>query len=325
MTGKDPIRRQAVSGSFSGVFRRLHWTGLVVAAALLALGARVEAADLAIRGPEAFSVPWSFLSLQGERLGSRVMADVRIEALRAAVEQVRFLPSPRGEPVSLSGPEVLKLSLRIQIDIIGRQPIRLDNHVWFDPRTGLPLYLTRARFGLNDYHQQFRFTQEGVFRRQREPASADEAAKPPESWSKVGEHFYAYPPGEEGCHPVSETLIYLLFTASVPQKGDTAPLGVFHKRQLHRVSLRLIREEPLAFDFFEKRHDADTRHSGTMPVRIIRIESRPIGSYKGDVEDFVNNDTIVNLSLDGRLPLMVGCELPLIGRVELTLKEIRFN
>ncbi len=325
MTGKGPSKRQAVSGASFRALRKLLWTGLGVSAALLVLGARVEASDLTTHGPQAFSVPWSFLSFQGERLGSRVAADVRIEALRAVVERGQFLPSPGGEPVSLSGPEVLKLSLRIQIDIIGRQPILLENQVWFDPQTGLPLYLVRTRFGLSDYHQRFRFTQEGVFRRQREPASAAEAAKPPESWSKEDEHFYVYPPNEAGSHPVSESLVYFLSAVAASQKGEMGSLSVFHKRQLHRVSLRLIREETMPFDFLEKRSDADIRHSGTLPVRMIRIESRPIGSYKGDVEDFVNNGTLLYLSLDGRLPLMASCELPLIGWVKLTLKEIRFN
>jgi len=327
MRGKGPSKWRSVSRLSVRVLGRLVWAVLGVAAALLAPGIRVEAADLATRGPGAYSVPWSFMSLQGERLGSRVTADVRIEALRAAVEQVRFLPSPRGEPVSLSGPEVLKLSLRIQIDIIGRQPIRLDNHVWFDPRTGLPLYLTRARFGLSDYDQQFRFTQEGVFRRQREPASAAEATKPPESWSKVGENFYEYPPNEGGGHPVSETLIYLLSNGAVPPKGEVGLLSVFHKRQLHRVSVRASVTEPVALDYLEKNGVGESRRSGTAEAQKIRIESRPIGSYKGDVEDFdfVNDGMLVYLSLDGRLPLRASCEVPLIGRVDLSLREIRFN
>jgi hypothetical protein len=100
---------------------------------------------------------------------------------------------------------------------------------------------------------------------------------------------------------------------------------VFHKRQLHRVGLRLVREEIMSFDFREKKGDVEFRRSGTMPVRMIRIESQPIGSYRGDVEDFLGNGTLVYLSLDGRLPLMASCELPLIGRVELKLSEIRFN
>jgi hypothetical protein len=301
--------------------------GLGILAVLLAPGVRIEAAELASRGPDASSVPWSFFLLRGERLGSRVAVDVRIEALRAAVEQVRFLPTPRGEPVRLTGPEVLKLSLRIQFDIIGRQPIQLDSQVWFDPQTGWPLYLIRERFGLSDYHQRFRFTREGVFRRQLEPASAAEAATPPESWSRVDEHFYEYPPNEAGGHPVSETLIYLLCAGAAPHKASMGPLSVFHKRQLHRVSVRASVTEPVAFDYMEKNGAVESKRSGTAPAQKVRIESRPIGSYKGDVEnfDFVNDGMLVYLSLDGRLPLRVSSEVPLIGRVDLSLKEIRFN
>lgn len=325
MTRKQPVMRRAVSDCCLRFRPSPPGLGLLAVAALLALGAGMAGAEPAARDPGAASVPWSFVALQGERLGSRVAVEARIETLRAAAEQGRFLSSPLGEPVGLSGPEVLKLSLRIQIDIIARQPILLESQVWSDPQTGLPVYLMRTRSGLSDYYQRFRFTREGVFRRQREPASSGDAAKPPQSWSKVGEHFYAYPPNEPGCHPVSETLVYQLSAGAVRQKGDCGPLSVFHKRQLHRVGLRLVREEIMSFDFREKKGDVEFRRSGTMPVRMIRIESQPIGSYRGDVEDFLGNGTLVYLSLDGRLPLMASCELPLIGRVELKLSEIRFN
>lgn len=327
MTAKDSSRLRAVYSSSLRILRKLHWTGFVVAAALLVFGARSEAADLAARSPGAFSVPWSFLSLQADRLGSRVAADVRIEALLADVEQNQFLPSPRGEPVGLSGPEVLKLSLRIQLDIIGRQPIQLESQAWLDPRTGLPHYLVRTRFGLSDYYQRFRFTQEGVFRRQREPASSAETAKPPESWSTVGEHYYLYPPNEGGGHAVSETLIYLVSNGAVPPKGEVGLLSVFHKRQLHRVSVRASVTEPVAFDYLETNGVGKSRRSGTALAQKIRIESRPIDSYRGDVEDFdfVKDGMLVYLSLDGRLPLKLSCEVPLIGRVDLSLKEIRFR
>ena len=327
MRGKDPSVQRSVSGASFLFLRRLIWTGLGLAAALLVPGVRLEAAELDPRGLGAFPVPWSFFALQGERLGSRVTADVRIETLRAAVEQVRFLPSSRGEPVRPSGPEVLKLSLGIQINIIGRQSIRLNDQVWFDPQTGLPLYLIRERFGLSDYHQQFRFTSEGVCRRQREPASAAEAAKPSESWSKVDEHFYAYPSNEPGGHLVSETLIYLLSAGAIPPKQDMDSLSVFHKRQLHRVNVRASVTEPVVYDYLEKKGVVETRRSGTAQAQKIRIESRPIGSYRGDVEDFdfVNDGMLVYLRPDGRMPLRVSCEVPLIGRVDLSLKEIRFN
>jgi hypothetical protein len=102
-------------------------------------------------------------------------------------------------------------------------------------------------------------------------------------------------------------------------------LCVFHKRQLHRVSLQAATVEAVSFDFLEKKGGAEARRSGTGPAHRIRIESRPIGSYRGEVEDFLRDGTLLYLSPDGRLPLMASCELPLIGRVEMNLKEIHLK
>ena len=179
--------RRAVSGCRSVLIKR--YVRLAIAAAVLALGGRSDAADIASGGESARTAAWSYASFQAEGLGGKVTADVRVAALPAAAEQAAFLPSPRGEPFRVSGPDVVKLSIYIRIDIIGRGPVRVENHIWFDPRDGTPLFLVRTRLGLDDYYQQFRFTQEGVFRRQCEPASAAEAARPPESWTKRGRIF----------------------------------------------------------------------------------------------------------------------------------------
>jgi hypothetical protein len=79
------------------------------------------------------------------------------------------------------------------------------------------------------------------------------------------------------------------------------------------------------FDYLEKKGEGEARRSGSEPARRIRLESRPIGSYRGQVEDFFRDGTLLVLSLDGSLPLMASCELPLIGVVELRLKEIHLK
>lgn len=297
----------------------------VVAAAVLLAGLS-GAAETALDERNVRTVPWSFFSFQGEHLGSQVTAEVRIATLPMASEQVGFLPSPKGVPFRNSGPDVLKLSIHIRLDLLGRSPVKLENHVWFDPRDGTPLYLIRTRFGLDDYHQRFRFTREGVFRRQREPGSAAQAAGPPESWSKLKEHFFVYPPGEM-CIPVLETstLMYLLSVTPADMLHALPLLCVFHKRQLHRVSVQNASAESIGFDYLEKKGECETRRSGAAQARKIRIKSRPIGSYRGEVEDFFRDDTELVLSLDGGLPLLARCDLPLIGGVEVKLIEVRYK
>jgi hypothetical protein len=298
------------------------WPAVLAAAAMI-VSVPADAAETASDGPEVRLPEWSFLALQAERLGNRVDAEIWITVLPAAGEQTSFLRSPRGTPLDPSRPEVLKLSMRIRMDLVGRSPVRMENHLWFDPKDGTPYYLIRTRSGLDDYDQAFRFTREGVFRRQREPASGAEALRPVESWTKVGEHFYAYPPDAGTCHPILETsaLIYLLGAAGGNDSRSSRSLCVFHKRQLHRVILQAGAAEAVDFDFLEKREGSEVRRSGRQAASRIRIESRPVGSYRGEVEDLFRDGTRVYLSPAGSLPLAASCELPLVGRVEMRLRE----
>lgn len=302
--------------------RRLR-EGLLAAMLLTVLAPGVSAQPAA--GPG--RVPWTYFALQAERLGNRITTEVRIAALPAAAERARFQPGPKGVAISPTGPDLVKLSVTTEIEILGRQPVRIDSHVWFDPRDGMPLFRIRTRSGADDYHQLFWFTREGVFRRQREPASTIEAARPPESWTKLGEHFYPYGAATQGCPRILETsmLIGLLSEPPTTEKEGVPPVCVFHKRILHRVSFHPETVKTVSVDFLEKRPRGENRRTGTMPARRIRIESQPLGTYRGDVEDFFGEDLLLYVSPDGRLPLMVSCELPLIGRMELRLKEIHLK
>jgi hypothetical protein len=272
-------------------------------------------------------VPWAFFALQAERLGNRITTEVRIATLPAAAERQRFLPAPKGVPVSPSGAELVKLSVLTVIEILGRPPVRIESHVWFDPQDGTPLFRIRTRSGADDYRQLFWFTREGVYRRQREPASPVEATGPPESWTKSGENFYPYGLAALSCPQILEPsiLIYLLSATPVTEQAGARSVCVFHKRQLHRVSVDPGTAETVNVDFLEKTPAGENRRSGTMRAQRIRIESQPLGTYRGDVEDLFGDGVLLHVSLEGRLPLVVSYELPLIGRMDLRLKEIHLK
>ena len=297
--------------------------GLLVAIFLTLTAPAVQAQRAADPG----RVPWTFFALQAERLGNRITAEVRIATLPAAAERQRFLPAPKGVPVSPAGAELVKLSVLTVIDILGRPPVRLESHVWFDPRACAPLFRTRTRSGADDYHQVFWFTREGVYRRQREPASPVEAAKPPESWTKLGENFYPYGSAGQGCPQILEPsiLIYLLSAVPITEQPGAWSVCVFHKRQLHRVNVDPGSLERVSVDFLEKTPAGENRRSGTMRAQRIWIASQPLGTYRGDVEDLFGDGMLLHVGLDGRLPFMVSCELPLIGRMDLRLKEIHLK
>jgi hypothetical protein len=315
---------------FSDCFRRVspfRRCGRLIAgrAVLLAVAAALSAGA----GPAAAAtdVPWSSLTLQASRLGSTATAEVKIEVLPAAAEIPKFIDSARGQPFPVSGADVLRLTVGTTLDIVGGKRVRFENQLWFDPHTNRPLYLVRTRSGLKDYHQRFRFTRGGAFRLQREPASAEEVAKPPEFWTKLREHFYSYPSDREACSLIVETsmLIVLVGALSLDAPEPRRPLCVFHKRQVHRVSQHLQPARTVSFDYLEKRAGEEKRQVGNISAVGVSLASRPIGSYRGDVEDFFRDGTQLYFSPEDQLPLVVSGELPLIGRVDLRLSEIHLN
>jgi len=253
--------------------RRLR-QGLLVAILLTVLAPALHAQPVADPG----RVPWTFFALQAERLGNHITTEVRIATLAAAAERAQFPLNPQRVPVSPSGPELVKISVINVIAILGRQPVRIESHVWFDPKNGTPLFCIRTRSGVDDYQQLFWFTREGVFRHQREPASRVEAARPPESWTKLGEHFYPYGPAGEDCPQILETsmLIYLLSATPITERQGARSVCVFHKRLLHRVSFYPETAKTVSVDFLEKTPAGENRRSGEIPAQRIRIESQPL-------------------------------------------------
>lgn len=278
-------------------------------------------------GAESSIPAWSAFTMQATRFGSTATAVVERQRVAAAAATPAFIDSPRGRPLEATHAEVQRLSITVTLEITAGRRVQLENHLWSDPHTNTPLYLVRTRFGLKDYHQQFRFTREGVFRRQREPSSAREAGKPPESWTKRGEHFYPYSRESAGCPPIIESsqLIHLAEELWADPSAPPGPLCVFHKRQVHRVSVQPQPPQPIRFDYLERGTDGEQRRAGTVSVPGMRLASQPIGSYRGNVEDFVRDGTFFYLSPEGRWPLVAVGEMPLFGRVEMRLKEITFR
>jgi len=306
------------------LFRRRAPKGALRSALALIAAALTAAAGAAAQGAE---VPWSFFALEAARLGSTATVEVALEALPAAAETPKFIDSARGRPLQAWGAEVQKLSVTTTVDILGGRRVRFENHLWLDPLTGTPLYLIRTRFGLKDYCQRFRFTREGVFRQQREPATGKEAEKPPDSWTRIGQNFYPYPPDRQGCPPVIETSMLISRVGAMsPATWDAnESLCVFHKRQVHQVSVRREPVQTLSFDYLEKKDGREARRTGSVAAPALSIASVPIGSYRGEVEEFFRDGSRLYLSPEDHAPLMVSGELPVIGRVEMRLREIHLK
>jgi hypothetical protein len=130
----------------------------------------------------------------------------------------------------------------------------------------------------------------------------------------------------EGCPAPAETsmLVYLLSDAVARGVFDPAPRCVFHKRQLHRLNFRAVRQSALPSDDLERSGGESRRCTGAGEAVTIRIDAAPVGVYDGGVEPWFK-EGFLPFSADGRLPLVVACDLPVVGHVELRLDEIRFG
>ncbi|MEJ5359521.1 MAG: hypothetical protein WHT06_12715 [Desulfobacterales bacterium] len=292
--------------------------GTVLALALLFASAAAAAADR----EEEPRIPLRGV-FQAERLGGRVTAVAQFVGGAPPPERDAFPPGPASPPCSPGGGPLLRLSLSVQIELPARGPIHIENHLWMEPQSGAPCFLLRSRRGLKDHEQAFRFTPGGAIRRQREPASPREARLSPARWSRVQEHVYPFP---AGCGAVLETsgLFYRLL-ADRPLPGEAEAFCVFHKRQVHRVRLEEEDLAEVAFDYLERKGDTVERRSGRGPARGLRFHSEPIGTWRGETEEFFRDGTRLVLSRGEGVPLSAGFEVPLLGGVDLRLVELAWE
>jgi len=293
------------------------------AVALLALVLGLIAAD-GSAADSPCSVPWQSFSLKAEKMVGRITAEVQLDRVPAQPLPPGLWPAVRGEPLGPSGPTVQKLTIRVTIDPPGLPSLRMENRLWFDPVTGAPLRLIRTRSGMDDYVQWFVFGPEEVFRRQDEPANPAQAASPPENWTKVSRTAYAF--RTESCPASSETSLVICTVSDAIARGtlDLPPQCVFHKRQLHRLTFQAERLERVSYAYLEQAGDGVQRRAGETGAVKIRIGATPIGFLNGKTEPWFK-DAYLTISADGRLPLAVACDLPLVGHVEMRLDEIRFR
>jgi hypothetical protein len=270
-------------------------------------------------------VPWSAVELHGSRLGNSVTVAIDLKWLPAAGVEPGFLASPRGEPLRAASPQIGLLEVRTRIEPLALRPVTLASRVWFEPHGAVPLQRVRTRRGEADYDQTFRFTAEGVFRRQVEPRSAAEAAQPMDQWTKRDDAFYPFAGGAG----ISETslLVVRLSAGDFATGGGPLELTVFNRRQLHRVALRPEAPRRMPAALTVRGPGAESRTLASVETVPVRLESRPVDPDAREQEEFsflgLKDGIVFFLEKETRLPVQVNGALPGIGMVELRAREIR--
>jgi hypothetical protein len=287
---------------------------------------RAQSEEAAI-GFDPQRVPWKELRYKAKNWAVSLTVALTLEALPSKEAQAELLASDRGVPHKAAGPQTLRMRLDMALDAVFRDPVQITNVVWFDSRDAAALGRYRLRRGEDDFEKIYRFTDQGVFRKNREPRSKEEARGEPNQWSFNVQTFYAHDLEQLGCPVASERLllIYIASAAAELAKGQPLSVCVFGKRQLHRVQLKAQGRRSVTVDYVESRQQVQNPRQGEIQALAIALEAEPLASSLDKPENFsflgMHKNIVIFLDPQSHLPLQVSGDIPKAGYGDLKLFE----
>ena len=278
-------------------------------------------------------VPWTQLSYRIKNFSAEVDVQIQLESLPAVEVEAALIKSPRGVPIKAWSPESNRITVQYWVDSIFKSPVKTINHVWFNPKDATALGRIRLRKGNADFKKVYRFTEQGVFRHQREPKDQQESSRQPENWTDVKDSFYAYNLDQLGCPNVTErlVLIYIASVSAAEISKNMQPLSlcVFGRRQLFHVRFKPEGFHSLKVDFIEKKQQGESRRQGQVEALKIAIETQPLASDLDKVEDFsflgFQEDIAIFIDPVSHLPLQLSGEIAMVGNVTIKLNEAQLR
>ncbi len=274
---------------------------------------------------------WTRLSYKIKTFSADVNVQVQMELLPAAEVESVLIKSSQGVPISTRCPDPGRLTVHYGVDSIFRPPVKTLNQVWFNPKDATALGRIRLRRGDEDFKKVYRFTEQGVFRHQREPKDAQELLEQPDRWTDVQESFYAYNPVQLGCPNVTErlVLIYIVSAAELSESMQPLSFCVFGRRQLFHVRLKPDGFQSLKVDFLEKKQQSAIRRRGEVQALKITLETQPLASDLKKVEDFsfLGFQEDITLFIDplSKLPIQISGHISMVGNVTIRLNEVQMR
>jgi hypothetical protein len=314
---------------------RLFILLMLAAAGLTVFGAapplsRAQSEE-AVIGFDPQRVPWKELRYKAKNWAVSLTVTMALEALPSEEAQTELVASDRGVPHKAAGPQALRMRLDMETDALFNDPVQITNVVWFDPRDAAALGRYRLRRGEDDFEKIYRFTDQGVFRKNREPRSKEEARGEPNQWSFNVQTFYAHNLEQLGCPVASERLLLLYVASAAAELFDGQPrsLCVFGKRQLHRVQLKAQGRRSIKVDYVESRQQAQKTRQGEIQALAIALEAEPLASSLDKPENFsflgMHTNIVIFLDPQSNLPLQVSGDIPKAGSGDLKLFEAELN
>lgn len=276
-------------------------------------------------------IQWSRLLYEVKSTSVDVTTEVRLEASPPSEAQAAMIKSLQGDPLPVPADGCYKITVDTLIDSMFQPPVQSSDQLWFDPQDASALGRERLRRGADDFKKVYRFTKQGVYRRQKEPAGRQELSQPPDQWTKTVDTFYAYDLAKLGCRNIVDRLlmIYVASASGLLDGGQPLSMCVFGKRQLFQVTLRPGGVHSLKIDYTEANGRTETRRQGEVKAVRIDLEAKPLESDLEKVENFSFMGFLDKISflLDpaSGLPIEMRGEIPPAGIVTLKLKEARYR
>jgi len=273
-------------------------------------------------------VGWTRLLFKGKTFVGKVSVEVQLAFIPPDEAQRVLITSPKGIPISMESPNVVRLTVHRTIDSTFSSKITEEDKIWFNPIQASVLGRIRLRRGDDDFLKMYRFTDLGVFRIQKEPAHKNELKLSPDKWTNIGENFYDLDRKQMECAITSERSI-LLYAASAGEFSNNSQpvsLWAFGKRQLHRVRLSADGLQSLKVNYLEKKQDAEVTKQAKVDALKIALQAQPLDTDLDDMENFsflgLRKNIAIFLDPTSRLPLQISGKLPKLGTVHLKLSAV---
>lgn len=277
------------------------------------------------------AVAWDKLRFHGDNWAADISVTIALDALPAAA-QATLLKPDQGIPIEAAGPEILYMSLEMMMDMAFNNPsVEIANEVWFNPGDAQALGRYRLRRGRDDFAKTYRFTAQGVFRRNREPRDAAEARREPHQWIDAGRNFYPYDLERLGCAAMTDRLLLIYIASAAADLRAERPLAlcVFGKRQVHRVTLMPDGKKNIAVDYVADESPSEVRHEGKYEALKIKLLAEPLVSEMEKPENFsflgLHKNIVIYINPDDGLPLRVSGKIGKVASGDLRLRYVRYK
>ncbi len=288
-----------------------------------AIGETASAIDI-----EPANVKWNRLSYQARSIFGKVRTNVHAQIVPVEDVSQLLMQDPAGEALQPSGDTAIAITVNSNIEpLFGTDEI-LTTQSWFDAESAAALQRIRVRLGKDKWQKSYRFTKKGVYRMRRKPRDANEEILPLDRWTKVRNHFYAYPEIADSCRQVLEPTSLLYLASAIDLRSVPMPVNlcVFNKKQLHLLNVSVGDPQPLKLNFVHKEGNKQVRIK--KKIDAVKLSFAPSSMAPDNVEmeafSFLGLKGEFDIFLDdsSRIPVQISGRIAALGKVVIVLQEV---